>query len=303
MTSDIMKYKMKAKLFQIFSHNELNIWIYRWLGNILSKYIKNNLDISSWVKRSKLLLQLITKYNILQRNDLVFEHGSGWLHWYGIFIRLNYNVKITLFDIWDNRQFKILKKAFLKFKKDSFSKEIRVNSQDIFEVIEKSNSFNDLYKNLNLEFIVNKKGELHQIKDSIYQLVVSFHVLEHVPRKSLRNVIRDFYRILKPGGYSIHQIGIDDHLAHGTNLNKKFYLSISKKEWDDKYNNIVQHINLVQKSEYLKIFNEEGFELVEIIQEYTDINNLRVHHDYSFLSEDDVACTQLTIIHKKVNNE
>ena len=40
------------------------------------------------------------------------------------------------------------------------------------------------------------------------------------------------YRSLKPGGYSIHQIGIDDHLTHfDSSQSPKKYISYSDNVW------------------------------------------------------------------------
>ena len=105
---------------------------------------------------------------------------------------------------------------------------------------------------------------------------------------------------MKPGGFSIHQIGIDDHLSHyARRMTSKNYLRYSDRTWKRFFENDVQYINRLQMSDWIDIFTEEGFVLSERITESTDIAALQVHPQYRRYTGEDLACTILTIVLNK----
>ncbi len=55
-------------------------------------------------ERVKRILQLQRRYKIIKDGDRILELGTGWLHWEAMTLRLFYDIKAVLFDVWDNRQ-------------------------------------------------------------------------------------------------------------------------------------------------------------------------------------------------------
>lgn len=206
----MFKYYTKAVVFKLFSINKLTISFYRKLGNLIAPIIKIRLNMSSWKNtknRGDLLINLIEKYDCIKEKDNVFEMGTGWFHFYSIYIRIFYDVSITMFDIWDNRQWSVFKSNFKRLKSFDYSNKKNRSILKFLNVLNNCASFNDLYKELNLNYIINNNGSISNLEDNSYDLIISFHVLEHIPQNSIDNVLYDFHRVLKPGGYCIHQIG------------------------------------------------------------------------------------------------
>ena len=72
--------------------------------------------------------------------------------------------------------------------------------------------------------------------------------------------------------YCIHQIGIDDHLAHyDSKVSKKHYLRYSLSNRKYLFENIVQYHNVLQAEDYQRFFLNKGFEILEIDRERCDI--------------------------------
>jgi len=70
----------------------------------------------------------------------------------------------------------------------------------------------------------------------------------------------DFHRILKPGGYMIHQIGIDDHLQHYDPAESpKNYLRFSDRAWKLLFENDVQYFNRLQACDWIDRIGSAGF--------------------------------------------
>lgn len=61
---------------------------------------------------------------------------------------------------------------------------------------------------INLDIRENKNDEIDKLSlvypldfsDNTFELVYSSHILEHFPRKQIRNVLQEWVRVLKPGG-------------------------------------------------------------------------------------------------------
>jgi hypothetical protein len=126
------------------------------------------------------------------------------------------------------------------------------------------------------------------------------HVLEHVPTKYVPDLVNNMYRKLKPGKYTIHQIGIDDHLAHyDRKASQKQYVQYSDRTWRTFFENEVQYFNRLQMSEWLDAFRSAGFILEESIVEATDIASLKIASRFADYSHEDLACTILTLVYRK----
>ena len=297
----MIRYSFAALALKFFSFNKLTKKAYRKLGNILGQKIRKRTKIDTYIKRGNLLLSLCKKYHVINENDKLLEIGTGWIHWYSIYLRLFHNVHITMFDIWDNRQLSALKAAFFKLG-ESFKDETEQKFLRNIDLIVNAESFEELYEQFNLDYVIEAKGSLRQFPTNSIDLIFSFHVLEHVPKDSTNELVNNIYRILKPGGFSLHQIGIDDHLQHYDKRESPMnYLRYSDTTWKIFFENEVQYFNRLLMSDWLNIFGQVGFVLMEKIPNITNINSLKIHPKYQQYTKEDLSCSHLTIVHKKPN--
>ncbi len=294
----MIKYVFSAAALKLFSINSVTCNFYRKIGNVIGQKKRENQNLDSYVERGDLLVSLCKKYEVLKDGNNFLELGTGWLHWFGIYTRLHSDIKVGLYDVWDNRQFNALKKSFSNLQK-IWDKEDRTTERqvELFKLISSSKSHDILYSNLDLTYTINKNGSLKNYKTNSFDCVFSFHVLEHIGKEFIGESINDMYRILKPGTYCIHQIGIDDHLSHyDKNESPKNYLKYSIKVRKMIFENIVQYHNVLQGQEYLDMFRKTGFEITEIDREKCNINNLKIHNDWKSFSQEDLETTILTIV-------
>ena len=160
--------------------------------------------INGYLQRGKELLDLFCRHNVIKTGDNILELGTGWYHWYSLYLRMHYDVKIAMFDVWDNRRFNSMKTLIGEVQP----------SNPILNRMLKVQSFDELYELLNLEYVIDRNGSLSRFSSKRFNCVFSFHTLEHVDKNDVSKEIREINRILKKGGFSIHQIGLDDHLSH-----------------------------------------------------------------------------------------
>jgi SAM-dependent methyltransferase len=297
----VVRYVLAALALKAFSTNATTKALYRKIGNMLGQERRKKGNIDHYVRRGNLVNDLCDKYGAIKTGDRVFELGTGWVHWHSVYLRLHYDVSITMFDVWDNRQFEAFKALFSTLRssiESGHGHDDRVTN--LLQRILAVESFEELYTLLNLQYVVESEGHLDQFPGSMYDCVFSMHVLEHVRQADANQVAKEIHRILKPGGCSIHQIGIDDHLAHyDRKVSRKNYLRYSDRTWKLLFENDVQYINRLQMSDWLGIFDKAGFSLLEAIPEAHSFELLGIDPKYEKYEKEDLDCTCLTIVHRK----
>lgn len=296
----MIKYLAAAVMLKIFSFNNLTRSSYRYLGNIIGQKTRQQQSINAYANRGDLLVQLVRKYNVLKDGGAVVELGTGWLHWFGLYLalRTEKNIRLELFDVWDNRQLDALKDAFNKLASHwQYNIGISPKQHSQLISIQAVDSFDELYRIFNANYTIDREGSLSGYPDTSYNLIISFHVMEHINKNSIEESIEHMFRILKPGGFCIHQIGIDDHLAHYDNkVSQKNYLQFSLSNRKYLFENIVQYHNVLQGIDYQNLFLKKGFEIDEINREHCDISELTIHPTWKKYSQEDLETTIFTII-------
>ncbi len=300
----MISYLFLGVCYKIISFNSLTVKLYRMLGNIFGskRRISRNLPQKN-VDLGNELISLLTDYCKTKPGDEMLELGTGWMHWFSVFIKVFNDVNITLFDIWDNRQFDSFKSYItqlnnkLKFEDDSE----RQQSNKIIRNILNVNSFDGLYNLLNFQYIIQRDGSLRNFPDNNFDVIFSVNVMEHIERNTIKKYVNDIYRTLKPGGYSVQIIDLGDHyhyLLNEKHSSIKEYLRFSQKRWKLLYENKIQYINKIQFSEWKKIFEIEGFKEIYCKPYFAKVNVV-IHSDYKNLNENDIKCYMLSIVHRK----
>jgi SAM-dependent methyltransferase len=261
-----------------------------------------------YAQRLKRLLRLQRQYGIVRPGDRIMELGTGWMHWDALIWRLFYDVRAVLFDVWDNRQMGRLKnyvrqlRAMLHNGFELSASELK-RAQSLADAILKVESFEEMYKLLDFQYVVASSGSLGQFADNSFQLVVSGGVLEHVQREALPALGSETQRILKPGGWAVHSIDTTDHLQHyDQTASPKIYLSFSERTWKYLCENQVQYINRFQRGEWLELFKSSGFELEDEEVFRVDISGLRLAERYVHMDKGDLECTTLNLALKKASS-
>jgi len=304
----VLVYQSVAIVLKAFSATRGTRKTYRWLGNQLGQSQRKKAFSLYYLERGKWLLDRVAEMGlVLDTGSSALEVGTGWMHFYAIFLRLFSTPQITVFDVTDNRQLSALQGTFYRlpeYLKTHFSLDKTGNDavQKLTRQIAAVSAFDELYKLLGFTYRIDPNGDLGSFADDSFDLLFSFDVLEHIPHDNLGNSIGSYYRVLKPGGYSIHQIGLDDHLAHyDRKASRKQFLSYSESEWKLRFENQVQYFNRVPYSEFLTCFENCGFRQVQarVLREPGALRGLSVAKQYHNLSMEDLEATRAFLVHRK----
>lgn len=293
----MIRYAIAALALKTFSANEVTKRVYRGLGNRFGVQRRQNANLDAYVRRGNLLVQMYRKHAPLQAADQVLELGTGWMHWYAVYLRLFFDVRITTLDVWDNRQFAAFKACFSRLRARMDRQSAAPAATAVLDRILASESFEEAYQVLGFNHLIIPDGSLARFRDSSFCSVFSMHVLEHVRRDAVPSLLRGIHRTLKPGSITVHQIGIDDHLAHfDLRASHKQYVSYPDWLWSALFENEVQYFNRLQMSDWIEAFRQAGFVLVDTVKETTSLEGLRISPSFSRYTREDLACTIATLV-------
>lgn len=302
----MLKYIMTATALKAFSLSPQTKQGYRFLGNTLGQKKRIQAGLSrQYIDRAKHILALCDQYLTIGPGDRLLEIGTGWVHWEATILRLFYDVETTLFDVWDNRHFEAYKCYCQKLDEiidDEIeldpAKQARVHG--LLTEIQKARTFDDIYSILNFTYVVHAQGTLDVFADQSFDLIISSNVLEHVEKAIIPGFTQDFYRILKVGGYSIHQIDLGDHLSYyDPNARAKNYLRYDDGTWKRFFENDVQYFNRVQKPVWMEMFRAAGLELVNAESVDVDLQALPIAQSYHDINAQDLRCWTLRVVHTR----
>jgi hypothetical protein len=299
----MIKYHLTALALKGFSCCKPARTIYRGLGNRLGGRQRTTARMPSYYfDRVERNVALCRKYGSLRPDDQILELGTGWVHWEALTLRLFFDFRAVLYDVWDNRQLTALK-SYLRQLEKRFGEKGFLEGCDfdrarcLIAKIEEMDSFDELYGILGFRYVLDRTGLMECLPSNTFRLVISAGVMEHIPAGTAPKFVSNMASLLAGGGLAIHSINIADHLsAYDGSASPKQYLTYSESRWRLWYENGVQYINRIQRSDWLRMFDAAGFALIEEGGSYTDLSNLRIHPQYRGLSRKDIDCTNLLLV-------
>lgn len=291
-----MNYYLAATALRAFSLNGATKALYRWLGNRKTER-KLSMERAGWV------LDRIAEAELPER-PVLLELGTGWMHAYSVFPALIHEAEIHCFDVWDNRAFPAFRAALPQVRRGladlHLTPEQRARADGRLARLESAGSFDDVYEALGMRYAIDHDGVL-PYPDGGFDMIYSVDVLEHVVADSFRRAAGDWFRVLKPGGRMVAQVGLDDHLAHyDPSRSKKHYLRHSAAMFSRWLENDVQYINRIPASEMIAILEDAGFRTLDAERwNVAEPVNLPVHPDYAGQPPEDIAAWRLLLTLEK----
>lgn len=291
-----MNYYLAATALRAFSATTWTKAIYRWIGN--RKTVRQlSAERAGWVLEK--LNQVPTT-----EPERFLELGTGWMHAYSLYPALTRNAEIHAFDVWDNRSFAAFQNAVTQLPDHVARLDLTAGQRDAADrkiaALGSAADFDQAYQTLNLHYAYAHDGRL-PYPENHFDAIYSVDVLEHVVASGFDTVAEDWFRVLKPGGRLLAQVGLDDHLAHyDGSKSRKHYLRHSKSLFDNWLENDVQYINRIPATDMMDRLKRVGFQVLEAERLLVDDpENLPVHQDYRDQPAEDVATYRLNLVIEK----
>lgn len=302
----MLRYVLAAQAFKLFSLNAATKSLYRGIGNHFGGKSRASGISPHYISRAHTNLLAIEQAGGVADGMQLLEMGTGWVHWESLFTRLFYDVRVILFDVWDNRQFDGFHRYVVELR-GRLAKEVDrppeaiARAEALLDELATLDGFDAVYQRLGFTYLIDPVGSLAKVPSQSVDLIISSDVLEHVPASAVTISIGDMARVLKPGGLAAHQIVPSDHLViYDRSANGKNYIRYTDAQWKRWFENDVQYFNRIQRPEWVRLFREAGFEIVvdEIVSS-TDISGITPSASFAGCSREDLAATVTRLIARK----
>jgi predicted SAM-dependent methyltransferase len=287
-----MNYFVTAAALKAASANSLTRSTYRALTRLKSGPRAPQIDRGVW-----LLPALPT------HTARLLELGTGWVHAYSLYPALLRSDELHCFDTSDNRHFKSFKATVPIICSQIHDREYWTHDpqtlaqvEDLATAIAEVSDFGEAYRILGMAYQCRASGIPDYAAD-YFDVIFSIDVLEHVDAEIFPVAAAAWFRILKPGGKFLAQVGIDDHLAmYQGKVGSKRYLRYSHRTWEWLLGNEVQYINRLTASEIVNILTDAGLVIDEVKTDSSgDTEPDQVHPDYRSQSDDDIRAVRLLV--------
>lgn len=291
------RYRLAAAALKAFSLNGATKSGYRWLGNRIGGGSRSKSVQSHYIARAHGNLAFLERNGAVHDGMAAMELGTGWVHWEALFTRLFYDIEVTLFDVWDNRQFD----AFLhhartlgeRLEETGRPADAIAKARELCGKIAGCRDFGEAYDLLGFTYIIAGDGSIGALEDASLDLVFSSDVMEHIPADTLPRLAGQLRRKLRTGGHATQQIVQADHLCiYARSAHPKTYLAFDDRQWRRWFENDVQYFNRWQHSDFVELFSDAGFAVVDQeIVETADTSGLDIAERWRDYDRNDLDAT------------
>ncbi len=257
-----MDWKLKAAIYRLFDGIPFGHEAYSFSQRNLTKSLPR-----SFAGFDRYLAQFYKHMAAFERNGgkvqgaTYFEFGVGWDLFYPLCFALAGTSKQFLFDL--NRYAKPeyinhVLRGFENHRSDHFLKH--------FPGIESIGGL----KGLGIDYRAPADASATGLPSNSIDLASTTSVLEHVPVSSIRNILIEMKRICKEGSLASMLVDYEDHYAQRlVGIGVYNFLQYSDAQWT-KFNPGIHFQNRLRHSDYVSLFKDADFEIVEMSGDVPD---------------------------------
>ncbi|MCS7316182.1 MAG: class I SAM-dependent methyltransferase [Bryobacteraceae bacterium] len=147
-------------------------------------------------------------------------------------------------------------------------------------------------------------ARLEFVEPASFDMVYSNSVLEHVRPEAIPLLMKESWRVLKPGGLMVHAVACNDHYAHfDRSISFLNYLQYTEKQWR-RWNNRLNYQNRLRAPDFLRYAREAGFRIVHEARAVRPgsreaLAKLRLAPEFRHYSWEDLVATSVDFVARK----
>jgi len=248
-------------------------------------------------------LEAFEQFSAATTLENTLEIGTGWYPVVPISLFLYGAHQIYSDDIYPlcNKKHIITTiKKFIEFNKNGALKNYITIKPDRFKLLEDilekeaDLSFSDITTQLHIKLLLEDARHLSLSNESI-NLISSNNTFEHIYSIILKDILKEFKRVIKKGGVMSHAIDMSDHFAHFDKSITVFnYLKFSKEQWSI-IDNSIQPQSRLRISDYRELYAELAIPISKEFSQAGSMYELKsIHLNKQFVN---VPLSELVIIH------
>lgn len=254
----------------------------------------------------KVLMSHMTELGVNPRGLKYVEVGTGWYPTLPLCYSLAGAQSCTTFDLTRHMNSKLTFRMVevLSKKLPTIADASGRTFEEVFadySRIAKCTAIQELLQSARIEYLAPADAAQTGLPSSSIDVVYSNSVLEHLPVDTLRAIMRESRRILKPSGLCMHSANCGDHYAYfDRKITAINYLKYSSKQWR-LWNNSLLFQNRLRPQDFLEIAEQEGFSIIlakfkpkqELLQA---ISKMKIAPEFCQYPLDQLACTSIDFV-------
>jgi ubiquinone/menaquinone biosynthesis C-methylase UbiE len=140
------------------------------------------------------------------------------------------------------------------------------------------------------------------LEDNSVDLVYSYAVLEHVPKKAIHDITIESKRILKNSGFNYHVIGLHDHYVNfDKKITKVNFLKFPEWLWAFFVYNKISYHNRLREKQFLELWEQYGAKInwIENKMDQKDLDALKkmkIDKSFESMSLEEIAVYKTEVI-------
>ncbi|MFT3747649.1 MAG: class I SAM-dependent methyltransferase [Agriterribacter sp.] len=258
-----MNFKYKCYLQRFFSAvpegEKLNYLFQRYVSKSLPSSNKRFLEkVGDAVNHHNNFKQ----YNQLKDfSNRYYEFGAGWT------LVIPLAMSFLDFEIYcvDIRKLiipELIQDSIKKFKQNSSVLPFDISGKKFAEAPSKK-ILKYLDDTFQLKYEAPQDARATRFEDNTFDFMSSSVTMEHIPENDNLLILKECHRILNKGGILSVKIDYKDHWSYfDKSISIYNFLQYSEQDWK-KYNPSLHYQNRMRHSDYMRIINQSGFEVVK----------------------------------------
>jgi len=261
---------MKARIQRVLSGAPLGAQLYYLAQRHIGGF--RDFTINSKVVQGSSLLDCLAELSEPLSDWSAVEIGTGWTPILPMLFWLNgqkhcdtYDNQLLLKDslvVESARQFVALDhfgpRLYEGKDEDMFGRRLKVLEQLVAE----GASGSQIMTACNIRYHAPADATTTGLASDSVDVVYSNTMLEHAREDEISALLRECYRIIKPGGYMLHLIDLSDHFAHSDQaISAINFLQFSEAKFS-RYNSRFLYQNRLREPRWRQIIQNHNFEIV-----------------------------------------
>lgn len=272
-----MSWKLKAHALAVLSRIPAGQKLYHSLQRVAGT---NRIQPRRDLNRAFELVDLIHQSGGTIEGAACLEIGTGWHPYVPFVLALGGARRVLTYDVnpWLTFPYALETWKSLELYLPEIAAKCGRPEHEVWDlyrsVPENAQSIQDLFDSLCIQYLCPADARATGLPTSSMNLVVSSNVLEHIPLEIQSEIHCETFRVLKPGGLSVHRFNPQDHYSTvDASITHANFLKYSSKQWHWLGGSGLAYHNRLRSPEYRRLFEDARLS-IEIFRERIDQRSL-----------------------------
>ncbi len=143
--------------------------------------------------------------------------------------------------------------------------QISVLADRFNQLIKIERNLDRLFQLTNIQYLAPADASRLKVESHTIDYHISHTTLEHIPIESLRSILREGKRLLRPEGLFVHGIDFSDHFAHSDDsISAINFLQYSDEEWNRWAGNKFMYHNRLRVDDFERLVSDANLRILRM---------------------------------------